>query len=421
MNDKATEKWMFVGFSSLVAILTLVWCFFLGGWNAERVSMALITCSAAFAIGSLIGFLFTLFGEEVEPFGKIRNAMIAVASGIAGVGIAKINQLGSKLGEIQLFGGPSQMNSWFSTLFVITYLVAGFYFMYLMRQLVLNPALAKSRNEIDRIQLSGRVENVATELAKILTPRVLLGRENIAEIVEEDKQQAKELRSQLYSDVVTSFLDSCEKDICTGYEVSPDNISRAAVIHYYRTYFEKADTDAREKQEDLAVAWINRALLRDPLDPGFNIKLADIYAMQDRYVEVVAIFERLERDETSPQYVQQWLGYFLLFIDGREMDAIRNSLEFHERFPDESAGLFNASCGYAQLYTLEARKEGVERIPHSKNRLKSLELLEKSIHIEPGLRADAERYSVEGESFELLSQDEAFKRIIAEPQVPKPK
>jgi tetratricopeptide (TPR) repeat protein len=419
MNEEVAEKSTFIGFSILAAILTLAWCFFLGGWNAERVSMALITCSAAFAIGSLIGFLFTIFGEEVEPFGKIRNAMIAVASGIAGVGIAKVNELGSKLGEIQLFGNASQMNSWFSTLFVITYMVAGFYFMYLLRQLVLNPALAKSRNEIDRIQLSGRVENVAIELAKVLTPRVLLGREDIAEIVEEDRQQAKELRTQLYSDVVTSFLDGCERDLSSGYEISPDNISRAAVIHYYRSYFEKADSDAREKQEEKAVAWINRALLRDPLDPGFNIKLADIYAMQDRYAEVVAIFERLERDETSPQYVQQWLGYFLLFIDGREMDAIRHSLEYHERFPDESAGLFNASCGYAQLYTLEARKEGTTEIPYSKNRQKSLEFLEQSIHIDPGLRADAKRYSEEGESFELLAQDEAFKRIIAEPQAPK--
>ena len=47
-----------------------------------------------------------------------------------------------------------------------------------------------------------------------------------------------------------------------------------------------------------------RARQRDPTNPDFQIKLADHLGMQGLYAEAVAIVERLEREETSPQYIQ---------------------------------------------------------------------------------------------------------------------
>ncbi len=415
MNHEAQEKSIFVGFSFLAAIATVAWCYFLSHGNIEHFSIAFVTCCAAFAVGSLFGFLFTIFGDEIRPFGKIQNSVIAVASGIAGIGLAKINAVGAKLGEIQLFPAPSAMNSWFSAFFVVTYCLAGFYFMYLLRTLVLNPALAKARAEVNRIQLSGSAEDAAIQVAKILTPGVLLGRAYIADIVEANDKQAAELRSQLYSSAVSSFLEGCEKDLASGVEISPDSITRVALIHYYRTYFETKGSDGRKKQEQLAEAWLNRALLRDPLDLGLRIKLADIYGMQERYEEAAAILERLERDDSSPQYVQQWLGYFLLYAGGKEQEAIRHSLEYHERFPGDAAAVFNAARGYAQLYSIEARKRGATEIPNSKDRRRSLQLLRESIEIDPGARAYARKYAVPGDSFELLASDNEFKQLIAEP------
>ena len=179
------EKWAFVGFSTLLAILTVVWCIYIGAKNVERVSLALITCSAAFAVGSIIGFLFSIFDGEEAPFGQIRNSFVALASGIAGIGIAKVNELGAKIGEINVFGKPSEQNAWFSALFVITYAVAGFYFMYLLRLLVLNPALAKSQKETNLIQLSGNAGRIGSDLEKILKPSMLLGKDYIADIVKQ--------------------------------------------------------------------------------------------------------------------------------------------------------------------------------------------------------------------------------------------
>jgi tetratricopeptide (TPR) repeat protein len=243
---------------------------------------------------------------------------------------------------------------------------------------------------------------------------MLLGKDYIADIVKQGGQQAEDLHKQLCGPVVNSFLEGCEKDLESGSEIQSDNIAKAAVIHYYRAYFEKENSKTRDKQLEQAIDWINRALLRDPLDPEFNIKLADIYGMQKQYDEAVSILERLERDEDSPQYVQQWLGYFLLFIDGRELDAVRHSLEFYERFPDESPCLLNVARAYAQLYAQELHKRNVKAILHSKNRQKSLSYLQQAVKANPALQEEALKHSVEGDSFETLAADTEFKRIAGE-------
>jgi tetratricopeptide (TPR) repeat protein len=189
-------------------------------------------------------------------------------------------------------------------------------------------------------------------------------------------------------------------------------------LHYYRVYFEKEQKD-RDRQQERAVEWINRAVLRDPLDPLFWIKLADVFGMQEKYDEAGSILERLERDENSPQFVQQWLGYFLLFLDGREHDAIRHSLEFHRRFPGEVYGLYNAACGYAQLYTIELREKGVKEVHDLESRAKSLNILEDAIRIDPKLAVDARKHSEFGDSFESLASDVDFLRITGGREIDK--
>jgi tetratricopeptide (TPR) repeat protein len=415
VQTQGFEKQLFWTASLIVAVLTVIWCFWLGAWKVEKTSLALATSSAAFAVGSLVGFIFTIFGEELEPLGKIRDAMIALASGIAGVSIAKVGSLGLTLGRIQLLGESSSDSQSFSVLFVLVYFVSGFYFMYLMRKLVLNPALAKSRLELDRIQISGNVALVAMELGNKLPQSLLLGRESIEEIVEDGGKQSEELRAGLFSKDVEEFLAICDQDLKAGARLQMDTVAKAAVLHYYRIYFKKEDAD-RDRQQELAIEWINRALLRDPLESTFWIKLADVFAMQDRYEEAVAILQRLERDEDAPQYVQQWLGYFLLFMDGRESDSIRQSLEFHRRFPDESAGLFNAACGYAQLYESELRQGRIKEKLDSHNRSESLRILEDAIRIDPENKAYARKYAKPDDSFACLAEDADFLRITTEPQ-----
>jgi tetratricopeptide (TPR) repeat protein len=283
--------------------------------------------------------------------------------------------------------------------------------MYFARKLSLNPALAEAGKAVDRIQISAKVSVIATRITEKLPQSLLLGREYIEDELKPGEFEG--IHKELSTDDVNQFLKACEEDIQGGVRIEPGNVAMAAQIHYYRVYFEKEGTEARDAQERKALDWINRALMFDPLNPDFQMKLADVYNAQGRYVEAVSMIERLERDDNAPQYIQQWLGYFLLFIDGREQDAIGHSLEFHKRFPDESSGLFNASCGYAQLYTIELRQQGVKELLSSNNRTESLRLLQLALQADSDQKILARKQAEPGQSFESLAADPEFTKLIA--------
>jgi hypothetical protein len=397
--------------SVLGLVATIWWSVSVGAGNLETAGLALALCSASFAVGSVVGFMFTIFGDEQEPLGKIRDAMIALASGIAGAGIANAKQFGNLLGSIHIFNAASVESSSFSILIAISYFVAGFFFMYFARKLSLNPALAEAGKAVDRIQISAKVSVIATRITEKLPQSLLLGREYIEDELKPGEFEG--IRKELSTDDVNQFLKACEEDIQSGVRVEPGNVAMAAQIHYYRVYFEKEGTEARDAQERKALDWINRGLMFDPLNPDFQMKLADVYNAQGRYVEAVSMIERLERDDNAPQYIQQWLGYFLLFVDGREGDAIKHSLEFHQRFPDESSGLFNASCGYAQMYTVELRQQGVKELLSSNNRTESLRLLQLALQSDSDQKILARKQAELGQSFESLASDPEFIKLTA--------
>jgi len=224
--------------------------------------------------------MFTIFGDEREPFGKIRDAMIALASGITGIGVAKATALGGILGNVHIFPDDPNRNSSFSILIVITYFVIGFFLMYFFRKLILNPALAEAGNTMDRIQITGSVSVVATTITARLSQSLLLGREFIEEVEDLDPEEGKRLRSDLYADDVNEFLKVCEDDTRGLLQLQPENVAMAARLQYYRVYFEKESTEGRATQERKALDWTYRALMRDPTSPDFQIKLADLLGMQ---------------------------------------------------------------------------------------------------------------------------------------------
>lgn len=402
------QRWFFWAITSILAILSLSWSLWLGDFSVVGTSMALALFCSSFLVGSLVGFIFTIFGEEIESLGKIRNSMIAVASGVAGLSIAKATELGGLIGHVRLLHDNLDDASWFSVMIVVLFSIAGFYFMYLLRKIILNPLLAKSQKAIERLQISGNVSAVAADIENAVPQSLLLGREFIGEAIEADGPQAKSLEERLFGKTVSKFLENCETDLAAGIPISKDVIDRAATLYYYQSYFKKDDRDARI---ETAIAWVSRSLARDPLNISFSVKLADLFGMQERYAETASILERLVGDSDAPQYIRQWLGYYLLYIDGREQKAIDYSLEYFQLFPTEASAPFNISCGYAQLYLLELQRLGVATAPDSENRRKSLEFLEKAIRLDPTSKEWARKYAVVNESFESLMSDEGFLKI----------
>jgi tetratricopeptide (TPR) repeat protein len=411
--QKHTTWAVLLGMVFLVGgVLAFLWCRHIAESDTERTATAFILCTAAFTVGCGIGFIFSLFSDEQEPFGKIRDAMIAVASGITGAGLAKAADFGSLLARIHVFPPNSEHNASFAILASITFFFIGFFFMYFFRKLALNPALLESRNTMARLDNSGTVSSIEVSLTERLSQSLLLGRESVDELENMSGSETAFLRSQLFSPSVDQFLAACDEDTQKQIRITFENVATAARLHYYKVYFEGSDSPERAAQTVKAIEWLQRALMRDPRNPDLQIKLADLYGMQGNYDDAASILERLAKDDESPQYSLQWLGYFLLFAEGRELDAIKASLAYHERFPLDGSAIFNASCGYAQLYTEELTEGNVDH-SCSINRKKALEFLKKAIKLDEDNRELALKYSASGDSFADLAEDPEFTALTS--------
>jgi hypothetical protein len=263
---------------------------------------------SSFMVGCLAGFLFTSYGEESATVGKIRDWLIG---GITGLTIAKAGQVKALL--LTFAAGPGPREFAIVAGAAIAYAILGFFFMFFQRELILNVLLAQSRAERLKLEGSGEAGKVLQRVLAALPPSLLSGVDNVDDSARFRKQEAEKLRVILYSSDVQNFLDDCEDALKAGRGLDWDVVSKAANLHYYRTYFEK--DDRQFAQANLANSWITRALNLNPLHVDFTVKYADTLGMMDRYDEAVAVLERLEGTPDAPAYVEQWLGYFLLFVD----------------------------------------------------------------------------------------------------------
>jgi tetratricopeptide (TPR) repeat protein len=398
----------------LFTIFSTVWAYKLGLGNPMRSSLAFVTLSCSFFVGSLVGFVVTIFGDEIEALGKARDSMIAVLSGITGIGVAKMADLGGLLGRIQLFPQQTESSSWFSVLFITTYTISGFYAMYFFRKLFLNPALADAHEKLERkTKISNRASEVLIEIEKKLPKGILTGRETIEETDAQD-DDSKVLKEALLTDDVDEFLATCDDEVTKG-ALSPDLISKASVLHYYRIRFLPLESPERDSEIDKAIEWLTRATMIDPLNPEPQLKLAEVYGLSNEDATCIAILDRLEDNDLSPLYLDQWLGFYLLFGENREEDAIKHTLEYLKRFPDQpEASFLNIARAYAQMLKRKNQDDTRGATLHREYRASALEYLKKAINIDPDLKGAAKKLAESSESFEALAKDPEFLEVVAQ-------
>jgi hypothetical protein len=408
LNRNAVLLYAFFGF----ILLSFVWAFLLGLGDPVRISLALVTLTCSLCIGSLIGFVITIFGDELEALGKARDSMIALLSGITGVGVAKTAELGGLLGKIQLFPQQNERSSWFSVLFVSTYTIIGFYGMYFFRKLILNPALAEAHDRLEhKTELSDRVSEVLTEIEKKLPRSIWGGHEEIEEKDAQD-DDFREIKAALLSDEVEELLKICQDEVSKG-TLSMDFISKASILHYYRIRFFPLDSRERKDEIDKSLEWLTRAAMIDPVDPEPQLKMAVVYGLLDEDSACISILEKLEYNEESPQYLDQWLGFYLLYGENREEDAIKHTMDYLKRFPnDNGASTLNISRAYAQMCKREINSEATDTAAlAAEYRVNALAYLKKAITLDPDLKTVATELAVPGESFEAFAKDSEFLEI----------
>lgn len=380
--------------------------------TVDRIRLTLGLTMASFAIGSVAGFLFSSYGEETATIGKIRDWLIG---GITGVTIVKASSIQGLLEKFA--AGTTNQEFAMTVADAVTFAVLGFFFMFFQRELIINVLLAQRRAERSRLDGTQQAELAITQTLQVLPPNLLSGVEDVDELLDGTKPEAERIEKLIDSDDVTKFLEGADEEAASGRTLGWDIVSMAAHLNYYRTYTAKGDD--KEEQAERARQWLLRALMINPHHVDFTAKYADILAMQKQYNSAVKVLEELYDSPDAPAYIEQWLGYFLLWVD-REEEAIKLSEDYHRRFPDDDSGLFNAACGYAQLYEKELKAKGVAEDLQSSNRKKALELLKSSLKMQPPDERQAllQKYSTEDESFYALRQDSEFLSIAGTPVAP---
>jgi hypothetical protein len=131
--------------------------------------------------------------------------------------------------------------------------------------------------------------------------------------------------------------------------------------------------------------------------------------------------ERLETTPEAPAYVEQWLGYFLLFVD-RLDDSIKYSEAYHRRFPNEFDSVFNIACAYAQKYCGELLLGDQTQKLDSENRKLALSKLKEALYSEPEYEGTVRtKWTEPGDSFDCFLHDRDFRALVHLPEEPTTK
>jgi tetratricopeptide (TPR) repeat protein len=376
-----------------------------------RAALFLDLSVASFMVGCVVGFLFTSYGEEASTVGKVRDWLIG---GITGLTIAKFSSL--KLLLLGFADGPGPQPYALVVGLAVSFSALGFLCMFFQRELILNVLLAESRDRRGRVEGTKLAGLVTFQLLSSLPPSILSGIDDIDELLEYRTSEAERLRNLLESEGVEKFLSQAEEVCRTGAPLDWDVASKAAMLHYYQTYF--TDSDRKKDQARKALEWITRALFLNPNHADLTAKYADILGVLGQYNEAGSVLERLDQTPEAPAYIRQWLGYTLLHIPGREDDAIRYSDEYHQRFPDEGDSLFNSACGHAQKHRNAMRqnpgKSDSDRDTEIRQeRMLALEKLKEALEKVPEYKnVVANEWTKPGESFESLKGDTEFLSLV---------
>ncbi|HEX3894241.1 MAG TPA: hypothetical protein VHW46_16825 [Terracidiphilus sp.] len=407
-SDIPRKKWELTsGFVHVcVLLISAGFWLFIGQISWWRTVLAVGLSFACFTIGSLAGFLFTSYGEETSTLGKVRDWLVG---GLTGLTVANSGAIKALLLTFSFGPGPREFA--ITTSVAITYLGLGFFYMFFQRELIFNVLLARSRAL--RGQLDGTKQaGIATQkLLAGLPPALLAGIDTLDDTIEERKSEFEALRTILYADDVSEFLKQADEALSLGTATDWDVVAKAAYLNYYRTYYEKGEK--REPQEEKAGEWILRALMMNPLHGDLTARYADVLWMRELYADAVATLERLMQSPEAPAYVQQWLGYFLLFVESREDDTIRLSQDYHKRFPDETDTFFNIANAYAKKYSQELMQQDVLSKTDSENRRRALENLKSGLKSQPDFAKTLREDSADPDDFlHVFFTDREFREIV---------
>src|SRR5262249_6626032 len=161
---------------------------------------------SSFMVGSLVGFLFSSYGEENSTLGKIRDWLVGVITALT---VAKASSIKSGLALFAVSNANAEIA--YTVGAAVFYFGFGFLFMFFQRELILNILLARSRAERGKLEGSQEAGQAIQHLLLRLPASLLTGVDYIDEVPDLSETETKRLRDLLYSEEVETFLNQAEQ------------------------------------------------------------------------------------------------------------------------------------------------------------------------------------------------------------------
>ncbi len=339
--------------------------------QGEGTALALfMIAAAAFAAGAITGLVLAAFGDEKQIFGSLAAAIQGV---IGGFTLSDISKNDGVIRGIfaSLSSSAGLVGSGLTVSVVVFFSVCGFIAMYVNKQYLLNPFLAKEQ------QAKQKAERVLAA-----TKGLQLGLERLEDQPALDQETAKTVRAAV--DASKELVEDGEQ-----FRSLPlDTIRAYAKARYLLGELDKAEEILRKA----------RTIAPDDTDLIFH--LANVLIRRAKYGEAIAHLNFLVNHPQVRVLTYKLLGYACLFVDGRLNEAESATRKYLCVHPEDVGAKVNLACVYGQRGPQQA--VNWERL---------LPLLDQ-LRPHPDAMRTIARLTVKGEDFSAWVDHPGFKLII---------
>jgi len=383
---KRPEGATLVEMLAVYCIASVLWWFAAGGFELQPTVRIVSASLCAFAIGSLIGLIFSTYSAEKDDVGKVRDIFLGAVSTLT---IADLSSSSPKLaGFLTLFTGDDggmHLKAVIVSCFIV-YGVLGFFAVFYMRKTQWNKKFAQGDPDVRKA--ADEAAPALNERAKVLIQQ-RTGDEPPASVVSSPDVKRKALR-------VANAADDANFDP----SANPSDIAQSVARAYVAA-------NMPEKAIYVYQSLLAKRYRLDEVVPELAFALESVGRFKDAARVIEANLAQVG------DIGNMLLGYYLLWDRTRLKDAITYSAQFLAKNPASGGAIFNSACAYAQLYAKDKKAQ---------DRQHALDWLEKAITLSPDFyRPRAIKWSRSpDDDFYELRNDPQFRLLIGDAQPPNP-
>lgn len=357
-------------------LAALLWWSFAGNLQIDKMAQLVASSFIGVAAGALLGFIFTSYAEENTSIGKVRDLLVG---GLAGVALSQVATASSSINTaLAILANGDEASKSLHLCSLVTFSVLGFLFMFYVRERFWNVTFAEARRK--RKDLEQAVDRASAVLPHLSTGKL----SQVSGMRVEPSEEALRAASQVVEKVEGASVSAKDLD--------PQRAFVVAQSYLYKRQFAQA------------IPILQSIVSRGAMLPQAVALLAESYYELGRREDTVAILEQYAA--SLGDEVHHLLGYYLLWIPNRLIDAVDHSSRYLKSHPTSSATYLNRACGYSQLF-------GKDR-SRMEYRTKALADLADAVRLDHRWKIKARRLMLEGEDFAPLANDPQFLEIINE-------